>query len=178
MLFASARLKGPTQISIVDTVTGEVKRRTNASDAAAAYYAVTPSPDGIHVFAVTGRNMSNDSHVVRINMKTGQENSVCRARPMVWAVSSDGRYVACGGYSDSLQVVAADGGRARDLVEGGMVVIFCLIRLGVGTLVGMPAKLRRRLDPLRPSFSFPQVGPNQISASKWPVRSIERISCR
>jgi Tol biopolymer transport system component len=120
MLFASARLKGPTQISIVDTVTGEVKRRTNASDAAAAYYAVTPSPDGVHVFAVTGRNMSNDSRVVRINMETGQENSVCRARPMVWAVSPDGRYVACGGYSDSLQVVAADGGRARDLVKGGM----------------------------------------------------------
>jgi len=120
MLFASLRLKGPTQISIVDTVTGEVKQRKDASDISASYYAVTPSPDGVHVFAVTGGNASNDSRVVRINMETGQENSVCRARPMVWAVSPDGKYVACGGYSDSLQVVAEDGGRGRDLVKSGM----------------------------------------------------------
>jgi len=120
MLYASLRLKGPTQISIVDTVTGEVKQRKDASDIAASYYAVTPSPDGVHVFAVTGGNASNDSRVVRINMETGQENSVCRARPMVWAVSPDGKYVACGGYSDSLQVVAEDGSRGRDLVKSGM----------------------------------------------------------
>jgi Tol biopolymer transport system component len=120
MLFASGHLKGPTEISIVDTVTGEVKRRQDASDAAGRYYGVTASSDGVHVFGVTGGNMSNDSRVVRINMETGQENSVCRARPMVWAVSPDGRYVACGGYSDSLQVVAPDGSGARDLVKGGM----------------------------------------------------------
>jgi Tol biopolymer transport system component len=76
------------------------------------------APDGRHVYMAKGGAMTKSSHVVRIDLQTGEEKEICAAMPSVWALSPDGKQIACAGHGDGIQILQTQGGTGRDLVKG------------------------------------------------------------
>jgi outer membrane protein assembly factor BamB len=77
----------------------------------------TVASDGEHLYVANGGNATNASRVVRVDLRTGEEKEVCKARPSVWALSPNGSQIACAGFGDSIQILPTQGGPALDLVK-------------------------------------------------------------
>ena len=52
-----------------------------------------------------------------MDLRTGEEKEICKARPTVWALSPNGSQIACAGFGDTIQILPTQGGPAMDLVK-------------------------------------------------------------
>jgi Tol biopolymer transport system component len=109
----------PLKVMVADVESGTVKTEVEVRNTRnfVAYLLPQVAADG-QVYIAKGGANTKVSHVVHIDLQTGEEMEICAAGPSIWALSPDGSQIACAGYGDSIQILPVKGGPARDLVKG------------------------------------------------------------